>query len=537
MKIFYKNTDLEIYCDGSNIDYNINKDIDIDKLRLSFNEQIGDLCLKNNSLVYWTSRISERNTLVHNLFLDICRIELLKKYESVDREIKIFTNNISIFLFFKKKAKISRRSLLTFFLVKSFKTLRPYLTLLKFIYNKFLYVANYKIAVNDRKLSDYIIIQTYVSDSNLKNGKLNDSYFYNLSQLLKEKGKKVLVWPIFYNVKNNKELISFIRMHQEDFLLIEDHLRLSDYLNSVKHFMLKRFMKFPSITINNCSQKKIFDFYKKMECVEDSSLLYYFTKRIRGSTNIRFIVGFENMINDKALIIGSKKYLTNSKIMGFFHTTKPKNLLCLDFASSNEFNLAPKPDSFFFNSSVYKNYFKMKHPELKVYDGFAFKQQYLNNIDLSKSKIPNKILVLFSGINSEIELILSLLSKLPKSFNFLFRMHPMNYFEVKKYYKNDNYELVNDFTIEQTLKISNKVLTLYSSLALELAILGNEIGLIYDKKKLLINPFDNTEFKNYSLISNINELNDFLLKINFVKRKEVFFKISNDDLNKLISKF
>ena len=104
MKIVYKNTDLDIYINSKKFDYNINKDIDIDLLRTEFNNSIGLLSKNHDSLLYWLMEISERNTLISDLFLDICRLKMLDNFQHKNQDITIYTNNLPIFFYYKNKS-------------------------------------------------------------------------------------------------------------------------------------------------------------------------------------------------------------------------------------------------------------------------------------------------------------------------------------------------------------------------------------------------------------------------------------------------
>ncbi len=381
-----------------------------------------------------------------------------------------------------------------------------------------------------KNLKNFTIIQTWVSDNNFTKNKFKDSYYGDLAQYLKGNGKKVITWPIFYNVKDEKRAISYLRENQDDFLFIEDYLKLIDYIAAVKHFFVKRFLKLENIKIDNSDFTSIFKYYQKKESIEMVSLFYSFPKRLKenGNENITFIQHFENMIPEKALILGVKRYLPKSKVIGYFHTTKPKNILCLDYASNEEYEVAPKPNTIIFNCDKYKKYYKEKYSHLPMYNGIAFKQEYLKNNNTTLQESSTDILVLFSGRKDEVELMFSLLNKIHTNDNFLFRMHPMNQFDVKKYYAKNNYAIANNESMDESLSRVNKVISTYSAVALESALKGFIIGLVYNKKELLLNPFDFTEIENYRLISNSSELNEFLKKEFAIGNVDQIFNINKE---------
>jgi hypothetical protein len=536
VQIKYKKTDLEIYTQNQKLNFDINKDIDIDFIREQFNSTIGKLSEKHNSLEYWLMRLSERNTLVHNLFIDICRISFLKSLSKQYEDIKVYTNNVAIYIYFSSNAIVSLNDRLIFEGKRFLLINKPYLKGMKFLLKKFIFSINYKNKTKANTIKKATIIQTWVSDGNFKDDGFKDSYYGNLAKYLKEQDKKVITWPVFYNVKNEAKAVKFIRKHNDEFVLIEDYLKPIDYMESIKHFIKKRFLNLGKITLGDDDFTKVFRYYQKKESVEMVSLFYCFCKRLseKGSENITFIQHHENMIPEKALILGARQYLPNSKIVGYFHTTKPKNILCLDYASYEEYKIAPKPDAIIFNSDKYKKYYENKYSNLPMFNGMAFKQKHLQNSGEILNKFSDEILVLFSGTTDEIKLMFILLNQISNDYKFIFRMHPMNQFDVKKYYSKKNYKIVNNESLDESLSKVNKVISTYSAVALESALKGYVVGLVYNKKELLLNPFDFTDVHNYSLISNFVELDEFLkeeFKMNKVEQifnvDEEFYKIFN----------
>ena len=525
MQIYYKNIDLEIFVNKQKKSYNINKDINIDLIRDHFNGAIGELSQKHNFLEYWLMRISERNTLVNNLFLDICKIKLIEQLHKEHNDLVINTNNISIYIYFKKISKINIQNIFRFETKKIYLTNKPYLQLVKYIMKKALFRIRYADKTYTKDLSKFVVIQTWVSDSNFKFEKFKDSYYGDLAGYLKNNDKQAVTWPVFFNVKDEQKAMSYLRKNSDNFLVMEDYLQINDYIEAVKHFFVKRSLEIKSIKIGEDDYTSIFKHYQKKEIAEDVSLFYSFAKRLakNGSKNITFISNHENMISEKALILGIRKYLPCSRIIGYFHTTKPKNQLCLEYATIEEYKIAPKPDKIIFNSGVYREYYEKKYRDTTMYDGVAFKQLSLRDKIQNKDIDSNKTLVLFSGTNDEIVLMFSLLNGLKNEYEFLFRMHPMNQFDVSKYYNKHNYKIVNNESLDESLSKVNKVISTYSAVALESALKGFTVGLVYNNNDLLQNPFDYTDIDNYRLISCIDELYEFLEQdFEFKKTREFF---------------
>ncbi len=170
--------------------------------------------------------------------------------------------------------------------------------------------------------------------------------------------------------------------------------------------------------------------------------------------------------------------------------------------------------------------------------GYSYKQNYLSKelIKTHKSINSKKILVVFSGVRSDNALILELISKIEKSdISFLVRFHPMMVKnEISSLGHIDYIEDTKD-NLSDTFKSVDKVISVYSSVAVEAAIMGKSVGLVYDKKRLIINPFDNTNISNYSKISNQQDLLKFLKSSVEYKRLENIFNVSNLYREKAVS--
>jgi hypothetical protein len=534
MKIVYKNTELEIFINFVNFDFNINEELDIVSLRAEFNKSIENLSKNNNSLLYWLMEISERNTLSSNLFLDICRIKMIDQLWRKNKDIVIYTNNLSIFLFFINKKNVSFKGHISFLIVNLFSFIRSYSSPLIFGYKKLKDYFLFSNKAFQKNISDSTIVQTWVNDGNFLSSQFKDSYFPGLDSSISS--QKILIWPVFYNIASKKNAIKYIRKHHRKFILSEDYVSLIDYIHTIKFFFQKKSLNLGSIIIDGTDMTSVFNFYKKKEIIADGYLFYAFPKNLakRKNRNVNFIVPFENMLREKALIIGVRKHLLNSKIIGYFHTTKPDNILCLEYAGIEESKIAPAPDKILFNSSIYKEIYKTKYSHLNTINSLAYKQLYLKN-KMKKTRNNNKILIIFSGLDSDIKLMLSLLNSNSANCHYLFRMHPMNSFEINKYFFGNNFELVNDLTLDDSLSIASKVIATYSSVALESSLRGFYVGLVYDKKRLLINPFDNTGITDYQLISNEYDFNKYLESNINTQQNEYFFNL-DDKFNDAIFK-
>lgn len=519
MKISYSKNSLKIKVDKKIVDFDINKDIDINDAREKFNQAIGKLATKIELDKYLLSRTCERNTLTNDFFLDFCYIKLIEKLSFNYSNIEVYTNKCSIYQHFKtvKSIKISKSSILLFQLNALFVSWMQYLKFIKMIFEKLLLYVKIKKACRTSKqfvdLNNTTIIQTWVSDNNFSGKDFNDSYYNGLCKYLDSNNRKCIVWPVFYNVKNVKKAVQHIRKNNGYFLLPEDHLKWFDYFILIKHFLRVKKICRNCFIVNGRDFSNLFNFYLKTELPSCASLAYKFIQRLakKKFEDITLILNHENMVVEKAMLLARDKFMSDLRVWGYFHTTKPRNQLCLEYANFKEYKIVPKPDKVIFNSSRFCSYYSQKYPELTCQDGYAFKQAYIENMFVEEGN-RYQVLVLLSGKMSDSLLVVDLLNTIANkigNFHFIFRYHPMNIFKLKNTCKLQNFSVSYE-PLPKLYSRVKKVICPYSACLVEASLAGKDVAFIYNPKSLLLNPFDDTGIENYKLVAKSNELLYFL---------------------------
>jgi len=529
LRIYFKNTGLKILINNKKYNFNLEKEINIKKIRKTYNDLVSDISLSNyKNLEYWSNNISERNTITSDHFLDFCYINLINKHKK--KEIQIFTNKLSIFFYFSKDSQIGVISKIQFYIHFLYEKIITFKKVLFFLFKNLyihLFYCNKKFKKN---LNNSVILQTWISDFNFKNSNFFDLYNFNLKKKLQNKNKnKIYTWLIFNEVKNFKNVFKIIRVKNNEFIFIGDYLNLIDYFRSVLFYFKSKKINLDQKNLKNKKIFNLFNYYNSTSPISYAILFFYFIEKIKKSKDINFLCHHENNIPEKILISSIKKFKLKSKIIGFFHTTKPNNLLYTDYASYNEYLISPKPDTVIFNSSFYTKFFKKKYKSENYINGFALTQSHLLKNFNKKNKGKKFIIIFFTGDMSENKMILKILNTEKfKKYNFLFRMHPMNNFKIKEYYEYNNYKIVNNKKINDLLKYNiSKVITGYSGMAVEFHQRNLEVCLVANKEKLFLNPFDNLNITNYKIVYSSEELFKFLNVSNINKGKKVRTDIFN----------
>jgi len=116
-----------------------------------------------------------------------------------------------------------------------------------------------------------------------------------------------------------------------------------------------------------------------------------------GLTPRLVIDGFENMVTDKMIILGVRRFMPGTSIYGFYHNVPPPNVLCF-FIDKNESRFAPLPDRIICNGKRFMNILIREHfPKEKLALGAALRYFYLYDIkSTSRHMDDNKVHILLT---------------------------------------------------------------------------------------------------------------------------------------------
>ncbi|MCF6267471.1 MAG: hypothetical protein L3J57_13125 [Desulfuromusa sp.] len=489
--------------------------MDMAACRAEFNQAVDRLAGLLERRIYLQLFLTERNTLRPGVWEDYLYIKLIVQMASKYSLLEVYTDSGAVYDFFAGKgAETFINDHLAFFFKKNLLRCKQFLSSSIFI-GKLLrdfFISRSMRGRRRRVLSDTMIVTTWISDVNFASDGFNDSYFPGLKEYLTGRGEKVSVCPFFYNVKN---IFSVHRYMLQDggFLMVEDYLRITDYRQVLQDFIRKTWLKLDSFVIGEVDMTSNWSWYRLQERPVYSSLFSAFMRELKrsGAENIQFCVNHENLIPEKMLLLAREEFFPEAKVIANFHTSMPLNLINLDYAGEADFLVSPLPDLVLFNSPAYLQHFESRWPEMNCRPGYAMKQAYLANIDVSSGS-SDKIAVFLSGRRQESLMILDILNRnasILENYEVSFRFHPMDIFALQAYCKFVNWN-VFDGNINDFMNQSVHVISAYSTCLLEAAIAGRNVGFVYDPTKPLLNPFDNLEIGNYSLIGSYKQFESFL---------------------------
>jgi len=359
--------------------------------RENFNNLIEDLTLSHNSNIFLlVSNPLSRNTLNSNLFLDYCKIQLVKKLVSNNKIIdKIIIDsqalkNVLIQLpelnntiFTIKERKIKRFTLDTILMVIS-----PLTNFLKYFYRLFIF----KIFINNKiKTPDYpiILIDTYA----LPGYYSKDRYYNGLWQSLKDEEKKTIYFvPTIVMTKWGKMLSVFIELlnSEKQFLFKESYLKLSDVLFSVLYPIRSLFPKIKHLMIDGIDYSSLVNIELRSRVGQNLAIEglinYRFVKRLKEKKiKIKKVIDWwENQALDKGLHRALKDYYPNVSVVGYLGYA-PRNLELQLFPTKFELVNGVVPENIAVIGKGFVDGLKIFNPDQKVDYAPAFRFQHLWN--------------------------------------------------------------------------------------------------------------------------------------------------------------
>ena len=518
----------------------------INKLKIPFLDLLSDIGEEYNSVSWWVSRFSERNTMVNSVFLYCCYLhtfrELIKNENSI---LFVFVENYSLIRPMKNilvKNNYHAKILFSFLDLirkKVFETLKMMMAIIFFIANTLLkIILSGSSEKKDIKRTE-ILIHTYIEEKCLGNdGSFNEIYFPGLFEWLGKKEFDFAIIPVLFNLKRSfLSAWNWLSKSRYIFLNPYNYYRISDILFSIKTFI--KMMKIPKGKINlegiditeiNKSERQ-----KGIVSVMNAILYYCLPKRLseHGIEFKKLIMEFENMINEKMLILGFKKYSKNTKLIGFQHGALYPSLLC-NYLNKEEAQFAPMPDKIICNGEIFKEILQNQGIQKeKLVVGPALRYNYIwkksNQCNEKKYDIFVPLPLLISDAVELLYKILEIKNKL-KNKTFIIKPHPMSSVNLilnKAGIKNFPQGIsivsgkMHDWIFDSKVMLSLSSCTIYESLAagVPVVIVGrdnaldfNPLGYFREFEKIFVTPEEIVNELNRVLSLDDSEIRKYVQK-------------------------
>ncbi len=490
-------------------------------IRRPYYQVTSELGERYNSLAWWSTSISERNTMTSRLFLNCCYVFLAKRLLSLDKNICFVCDSVPVLALI---ADISPRhyeaSLHTSF------SLRRYISkgyignvrqaLYKFLkkyYIWFITKAHYvyhrviKGSLPQKPFSVDIVLHTWVDEKSFgTDGTFIDRYFTILPEWLRKQGHKVATLVTVSAVQRSYwQALNFFRLKPDDYIIPDDFHKWCDNFFALFLYLKKLSFKYDNVILEGVDVSSLFYEEKQRDSINLETLNFILMKRLAesGIKPLMIIDGFENMISDKMIISGSRKYLKSTTLKGFFHIPATTNNLC-NFISPSEIQFAPLPDEIICNGEVYRKILETEnYPKNLLSVGAALRYTYLWKTKAShlynSNHVKDHLTILVPlplARNAAMELIQKTIDAVPakKPWKIYVKPHPMGLDVINALPELtlSRVEILTD-SMDESLRKSDIVVTAASSAALDGVLSGKPVIRIGREADLDFDPLSSLD--------------------------------------------
>ena len=474
-----------------------------ERLLKSYNDLIGKLGQKCNSIYWWATYTASKNRFVSklsaNLFLSYSLLNTLK--ENSEKNILVINppkeicgsikeyclaNSIdfrmlhnplySVFEFLKRPGQqiISR----FFFICDSWQKIR--------IAHKHL---GEKFASEVQRESKYYVLRSWFYSSSInQDNEYRDSFFGRLPEYLVKKGKKLLVVAgvigdyksIVSKIANNN---GYFIVPQELFLGYMDPIRviIDLYGNRIK---IKGKIDFDGFDVSDTVRAEI-DKDFRSRGILTNYMYYYWTKRMLNTVEVdTFTITCENNPWERMCTMALRQYSPETKILGYQHTVVPQASANM-FVSEYEKDVTPMPDRILTVGIAPKRIMERYgcYDTGRIQEACALRFEYLFNIHPRPRSCSNCILVALEGVFEVYHLVNYVLRELKESTDYKIKIRthpamPLGQIIHKLDYDIDSFShifLSQNASLERDIDESDMVIYWGSTVGLEALMMGKPI--------------------------------------------------------------
>ncbi|MBI1870514.1 MAG: hypothetical protein HYS07_04890 [Chlamydiae bacterium] len=411
-------------------------------------EWIAELGEKNNSFVWWSSKIAERDTMIDSLFHRMCYLRIaFDETQSDFSLILIVAEHDSVLRALADIPELRKR-------VCPHRSLKGNLPRFRWFYRwvriwiRFLLNAR-KVLQDARDAGEResfpsssgsfqkrVVIHTCIDESYFSNNIPQDRYFSGLAELLRKRGYEVLVIPWLSQIQRSlRSAFEWFHAHPGHYLIPEDFYSIFDYVWAASVVIRQAWLvlgkhSFEGLNISSLVR----EFCRDQACHKGGVkfILYYrLIKKLskKGFSIDIFIDMFENMLNEKPQVIAFRQWMPKTMTVGFEHYIAMEPFMMSKYTTPKELTISPHPDVIVCNSPfMVAQMQKAGFPSGKLRVGPSFRYLHFFSKDSKKAPEPNTVLVVLSlDRMATLEVLLKLVSTFPRDegIRFWVKRHPM----------------------------------------------------------------------------------------------------------------
>lgn len=341
--------------------------------RQDYIDFIGSLSVRNNSLYWWLTSVSEKNPFISTVFHYFCYLKIIEQFLNSSSNLVIICDSYSFID--TVKSTFGNRSDLNIRVVDSridritSTTLRLFSGFVKKGYFAIRFISRIGIAKcfkivkghqnpgnnpNKMAIHSWTDARSFSSD-----GKYRDTYFGDMSVSIKE------YRPDFYTISYVLPTIYYLKAvvniarFDERIFLFEEFLSIGDVFRSLFSIIVKIPSNIDVPSLNNIDLSTIirqeihFDRYESSRS-ETALLHYYAGRRIANRGDLKTLIyTFENHMWEKMLCSGIRQPDNKCQLIGYAHSVISPMYLFYSLAES-ERTIVPLPDVILVNGQLSK---------------------------------------------------------------------------------------------------------------------------------------------------------------------------------------
>lgn len=409
--------------------YNIFKRIEVE-LKEKYIQYIDSLSEKFDSFKWWVSSVAEKNIVEeNNLFLQLCFLKLVEKY--ADSDILIISDDIALLNtihinFPKSEFLISTKENIFFDKLK------------KYYKNRIRFIRKYwcKNNTHDEFDSDkiYIALMSWVDNRNFFENKFKENYFGKLFDKLNTTKNFIFLPFILYTIQK-KIALQKLEENKIKYIDIFSYYRKTDVVRAILKSLCSDFIFNKKFYFENFDISNLIKFRLLNDLIENRYAQYYLMKysiKRLSEKKIKFeriIYPFENQPWEKVLCIAVRKFMAETKLIGYMHTITLPNLLSIFPGKYESTKYIVQPDKILTTGKLSRDELKRYYDESRVKENCALRYEYFFNLpqrEQNQRKQKNILLTLSVDYHKSLVMFYKVYEAFKNStdFNILVKGHP-----------------------------------------------------------------------------------------------------------------
>jgi len=433
-------------------------------VRISYSEALQELAAKwrrpfmswiaeqgkerRKSIVWWSSRVAEMNTLLDSLYHTVCYLKvglILCNDESVP--LIVVAESRAVLRAIGSHAQLRARCRWTSNWGSVYGRLKWGV---RFVVRWLFYLADAFLARRDAGATrisgsprppsterSRILIHTFVDEACFNSdGSFSDRYFTVLPDELRRRGYDVHVIPCLFNIRRSRrEAFEYFRERSDQFVIPEDYYTFGDHIWAAwvvirQAWLLSGQFHFEGVDVSKVVREACLE--QSLDVDTAKFVRYYSFVKRSGEAGLQFdifIDTFENMIAEKPIVMAFREFSPETLTVGFQHYSSPCPLLLCVFSTPEANQIAPYPDVIVCNSPWSAKIFASEgYPVEKLRSGPSLRYLYLEDLPAEGVGGGDAVLVVLSlDTSASTELLHKLLDAFGNDEEIEFRIkpHPM----------------------------------------------------------------------------------------------------------------